>query len=168
MEPITPSPVPVPIPLATPIAPPTSLLHPSLMEKLRLGSPTPAHMDLTTLNRHQSENEINKTLYGLQEMSPFPKLPPYFVHPSEEGGSREDSERSTLRHTPNQTPPHAPRKRSVVMNTTPPLTTTITTTSTHNGRFPSRKDLTGRGKDNTSHSKQKGKIHHLKLPKLQQ
>lgn len=64
------------------------------MEKLRLGSPSAAHVDLATLNRHQTEHEINETLYGLQRVSPFPKLPPYFVHKSasEDNGDRDGSE----------------------------------------------------------------------------
>lgn len=68
------------------LPPPTALLHPTLIEKMRLGSPSTAHMDLSTLNKHQTENEINETFYGLQRASPFPKLPAYFVHQSEPGG----------------------------------------------------------------------------------
>lgn len=62
--------------------PPTSLLHPTLLEKMRLGSPSNAHVHLSTLNRHQTENEISETFYKLHDASPFPKLPPYFVHKS--------------------------------------------------------------------------------------
>jgi hypothetical protein len=76
-----------------PLPPPSSLLHPTLLEKMRLNSPTSAHMELTTLNRQQTENEINETLYNLQEASPFPKLPPYFVHRLHGGHAHETNTR---------------------------------------------------------------------------
>lgn len=63
-----------------PIPPPSSLLHPTLLEKMRLGSPSSAHIQLSTLNRTQSEQAISETLYGLQNTAPFPRLPPYYVH----------------------------------------------------------------------------------------
>ena len=65
---------------------PTSLLHPALLEKMRVGSPSSAHMLLSTLNRQQSEKEIRDTLYELQKVAPFPNLPPYFIHKSEFSG----------------------------------------------------------------------------------
>lgn len=68
-----------------PIIPsPTSLLHPTLLEKLRLGSPSTEHIELNTLNRYQTENDVNEAFYKLHTTSPFPKLPPYFVHQQEE------------------------------------------------------------------------------------
>lgn len=75
------------------LPPPLALLHPTLLEKMRLDSPTPAHMHLTTLNRQQTEEEISDTLYGLQETAPFPKLPLYFVHQDESGGDASITER---------------------------------------------------------------------------
>ncbi len=157
MELVTPAQVAVP--LTTPIPPPTALLHPSLMEKLRLGSPTSAHMDLATLNRYQTDNEISKILYGLQEASPFPKLPPYFVHQSDaEGGNREESERSTLRHSEDQTPPHAPRKKLVMATNSPPPNGRPSTAGSRSGKL----DLGGKNSRNrdssVSRHKQKGKI----------
>ena len=81
----------MPHPTLTPhptlVPPPTALLHPTLLEKLRLGTPTMAHVDLSTLNHHQTENEINNTFYELEKTSPFPKLPVYFVHKSTAGGA---------------------------------------------------------------------------------
>ena len=70
---------------------PTSLLHPALLEKMRLSSPSSAHVHLSTLNRHQTENEISETFYDLQNVSPFPKLPPYFVHKSNFNAGSSDS-----------------------------------------------------------------------------
>lgn len=91
--------LPSPAPL---LPPPSALLHPTLMEKMRLNSPTSAHMHLNTLNRQQTENEINETLYGLQEAAPFPKLPPYFVHRPEGESTQDESvaRSSMLRSAP--------------------------------------------------------------------
>ena len=173
MEPTTPTPIPVPlatpIPTSTSVPTPTALLHPTLMEKLRLGSPTPAHTDLSTLNRYQTESEINRTLYGLQETSPFPKLPPYFVHPSETEsarGSEAESELSTLKCTKGYTPPHAPRKK-LVMTTTPLSTTTTATIAAavrksstdgrpHSAGSSSKGGLSGGNSSHKSFAKQKG------------
>lgn len=69
-------------------------------------------MDLATLNRPQTENEINKTLFGLQEASPFPKLPPYFVH-QVEGGDTHDTGSNRLRSTQK-------RGEGTVTNSRPP------------------------------------------------
>ena len=60
--------------------PPSSLLHPTLLEKMRLGSPSSAHIHLSTLNRPQSSQSISETFYSLQDSAPFPRLPPYYVH----------------------------------------------------------------------------------------
>lgn len=65
------------------LPPPTSLLHPTLLEKMRLDSPSTAHMHLSTRNKQQTDNEINETFYKIQNAAPFPKLPPFFVHKSE-------------------------------------------------------------------------------------
>ena len=62
------------------VPPPSSLLHPTLLEKMRLGSPSSAHIQLSTLNRAQSNRSISETFYGLQDTAPFPRLPPYYVH----------------------------------------------------------------------------------------
>ena len=62
------------------IPPPSSLLHPTLLEKMRLDSPSSAHIQLSTLNRGQSNQVISETLYSLQDSAPFPRLPPYYVH----------------------------------------------------------------------------------------
>ena len=62
------------------IPPPSSLLHPTLLEKLRLGSPSSAHIHLSTINREQSNQSISETFYGLQDSAPFPRLSPYYIH----------------------------------------------------------------------------------------
>ena len=62
------------------IPPPSSLLHPTLLEKMRLGSPSSAHIQLSTLNRGQNNQIISEALYSLQDSAPFPRLPPYYVH----------------------------------------------------------------------------------------
>ncbi len=71
---------------------PSSLLHPTLLEKMRLDSPTIAHMRLSTRNQRQSPHEMNQTLYKLQSDAPFPKLPPYFVHKEGSGDGNGDFE----------------------------------------------------------------------------
>ena len=62
------------------LPPPSSLLHPTLLEKMRLDSPSSAHIQLSTLNRGQSNQVISETLYSLQDSAPFPRLPPYYIH----------------------------------------------------------------------------------------
>ena len=62
------------------LPPPSSILHPTLLEKMRLGSPSQAHRHLSTINSTQTNNAISETLYGLQDNAPFPRLPPYYVH----------------------------------------------------------------------------------------
>lgn len=96
-------------PILTPppslVPPLTALLHPTLLEKMRLGSPSTAHTDLSTLNRYQTDNEINETFYQLQKASPFPKLPVYFVHQSAPG----DTEREAVETSSARGIPKAPR-----------------------------------------------------------
>ena len=61
-------------------SPPSALMHPTLLEKLRLGAPTSGHIQLSTLNKSQSQHAVVDEFYRLQDSSPFPKLPPYFIH----------------------------------------------------------------------------------------
>ena len=55
---------------------PTSLMHPTLMEKLRLGLPTSGylHTDSTV------PIDTVTSFYRLQDISPFPHLSPYYIH----------------------------------------------------------------------------------------
>ncbi|XP_064383505.1 F-box only protein 16-like [Halichondria panicea] len=66
------------------LPPPDSLIHPVLLEKMRLnGSPSTRHTQLTTLNIDQSQQDIHEAFYDLHKSNPFPRLPPYYVHKSE-------------------------------------------------------------------------------------
>ena len=66
------------------LPPPDSLIHPVLLEKMRLGSPSTSHTQLSTLNSDQSQQGIHEAFYDLHKTNPFPRLPPYYVHKSEE------------------------------------------------------------------------------------
>ena len=108
-----------PLTPAPPPPPPSALLHPTLLEKMRLDSPTPAHMHLTTLNRQQTEEEINDTLYGLQETAPFPKLPLYFVHRDESGGDASAMRERKLSIEEAESPPKLKEQSSAVAGRRP-------------------------------------------------
>ena len=56
---------------------PTCLMHPVLVEKLRVGVSGVGNRQLSTVNFWQSEQSIRDQFYDLQDRSPFPKLPPY-------------------------------------------------------------------------------------------
>lgn len=64
----------------TTLPPPDSLIHPILLEKMRLGSPSSSHIQLSTLNINQSQQDISEAFYDLHRTTPFPRLPPYYVH----------------------------------------------------------------------------------------
>lgn len=67
------------------LPPPDCLIHPVLLEKMRLnGSPSPLHSQLTTLNINQSDRDMHDAFYDLHKTNPFPRLPPYYVHKSKE------------------------------------------------------------------------------------
>ncbi len=69
---------------AVDLPPPGSLIHPVLLEKMRLnGSSSKKHTQLTTLNIDRSQQDIYEAFYDLHKTNPFPKLPPYYVHKSE-------------------------------------------------------------------------------------
>ncbi len=52
---------------------PDSVMHPGLLEKLRLGQPTPGYLSSVPIDTQTS-------FYKMQDVSPFPHLPPYYVH----------------------------------------------------------------------------------------
>lgn len=69
---------------AVELPPPDSLIHPVLLEKMRLnGSSSIKHAPLTTINIDQSKQDIHEAFYDLHKTNPFPRLPPYYVHKSE-------------------------------------------------------------------------------------
>lgn len=55
-------------------------LHPTLLEKLRLGSPSEQHMQWSAINRSSDRETASRQLHELQSSAPFPKLPPYYSH----------------------------------------------------------------------------------------
>ena len=63
-------------------SPPQLTMHPTLLEKLRLGTPTPHHVQFSTINSKQSRSATNTDLLKIHQTSPFPKLPAYFNSPS--------------------------------------------------------------------------------------
>ena len=65
-------------------------LHPTLLEKLRLGSPSEHHMQWSAINRSSDGVAASRQLHELQSSAPFPKLPPYYCHSLL--GDSEDSE----------------------------------------------------------------------------
>ena len=81
-------------------SPPSALIHPTLLEKLRLGAPTSGHIQLSTLNKSQSQHAVVDEFYRLQDSSPFPKLPPYFIHSTTDKLSvREPNERDDIHNS---------------------------------------------------------------------
>lgn len=81
--------------------PPSALMHPTLLEKMRLGTPTSGHIHLCTVNRSQSQTVARDEFYRLQDASPFPRLPPYYVHSSTAAVKR-TSERDHVQSSPPQ------------------------------------------------------------------
>lgn len=63
-------------------SPPRLTMHPTLLEKLRLGTPTPHHIHFSTINSKQSGSATKTDLHKIHQTSPFPKLPAYFSSPS--------------------------------------------------------------------------------------
>ena len=81
-------------------SPPSALMHPTLLEKLRLGAPSSGHIQLSTINRSQSQHAVVEEFYRLQDSSPFPKLPPYFIHSTNDKLSvHEPSEREDIHNS---------------------------------------------------------------------
>lgn len=104
------------LPGYTSLQPLDSLMHPVLLEKMRLGSPSSSHIKLSTLNADQSQQDIIETFYNLHKTSPFPKLPPYYVHKpgNPEMNERRQSElgSATSIHTSSR-PPSGRMKRNL-------------------------------------------------------
>ena len=79
-------------------------MHPTLLEKLRLGAPSSGHIQLSTINRSQSQHAVVEEFYRLQDSSPFPKLPPYFIHSTNDKLSvNEPSEREDIHNDSSHT-----------------------------------------------------------------
>ena len=83
-------------------SPPSALIHPTLLEKMRLGSPTPSHIHLSAMNRTQ--HAVMDEFYRLQDSSPFPRLPPYYVHSSSMAENERDKAQSSPPHVNRKTP----------------------------------------------------------------
>jgi hypothetical protein len=58
-----------------------TVLHPSLLEKLRLGSPNSDNVFISTINHSSNVNsqELTAKVHNVQSKSPFPSLPPYYL-----------------------------------------------------------------------------------------
>ena len=83
---------------------------------MRLGSPSSAHIQLSTLNRGQSNQVISETLYSLQDSAPFPRLPPYYVHKP----TNSDVARTSGKGTECADEAEYPKARPAATSTRPP------------------------------------------------
>ena len=59
--------------------PPHPTIHQTLLQKLRLGSPTHQHVQFSIINSRKTKRERASELDAIQLASPFPKLPAYFT-----------------------------------------------------------------------------------------
>ena len=66
-------------------SPPQPTMHPTLLGKLRLGSPSAKHVQYSAVNRNNSRTATT-ALHELQQSAPFPKLPPYYTTGSDTAG----------------------------------------------------------------------------------
>ena len=67
------------------------MLHPSLLEKLRLGDPNDDNVSISTKNISLAGKDLADVISRVQTASPFPKLLPYYVL-SEVSGKEEEEE----------------------------------------------------------------------------
>ena len=58
----------------------TTTLHPTLLEKLRVGSPTSQHTQFSAINNKLSRKVSRDNIHAIQQTSPFPKLPAYYTN----------------------------------------------------------------------------------------
>ena len=58
-----------------------AMLHPSLIEKLRVGTPTNETISISNINHHEKEDDtqLAAVVEHVQPHAPFPSLPPYYV-----------------------------------------------------------------------------------------
>ena len=66
-------------------SPPQPTMHPTLLGKLRLGSPSAKHVQYSAVNRNNSRTATT-ALHEIQQSAPFPKLPPYYTTGSDTAG----------------------------------------------------------------------------------
>ena len=101
----------------TSFPPPDSLIHPILLEKMRLGSPSSSHIQLSTLNSNQSQQDISEAFYDLHKTTPFPRLPPYYVHKPGEPKVNRRGQNGTGSNTSSRPPSGRIRSDTKVPNT---------------------------------------------------
>ena len=62
-----------------------AVLHPSLIEKLRVGTPTNETISISNINRNEKEDDkqLAAVVQHVQSHAPFPSLPPYYINAKE-------------------------------------------------------------------------------------
>ena len=83
-----------------PSVPLNAILHPSLIEKLRVGTPTNETISISNINHNEKEDDkqLAAVVQHVQSNAPFPSLPPYYIKAKEKEKTLESN--STLeRHT---------------------------------------------------------------------
>ena len=68
------------------------MLHPSLLEKLRLGDPSDDNVSISTKNISLAGKDLADVISRVQTASPFPKLLPYYVLSQVSGKEEEGKE----------------------------------------------------------------------------
>lgn len=94
---------------------PSALIHPTLLEKLRIGTPTEGHQQLCTLNNPQNESSIVDQLYTLQTTSPFPKLPSYYIHSDSNRGKVDTRASTGIQSTQQKNSQTKPKNGKLIM-----------------------------------------------------